>query len=324
LKKIIQAVMCKIYKTEDPLEREDLNHMLDAVVMKYLSIKVVEDDGMEQCGRYNRTIESFSPSDCKIFFEFKKKDLFRLFHLLQFPDTCRFDNRSSMSGEEVFLRGLYELVSGETKHNISRNVFGRDWSAQSRAFTYFVTHIYETFKHLLTDNLHWWYRNGFFESSADAIGKKMGIDAEDKNMIAHFIDCNCLETCRVGGGPAEDGCNSARWDPLVQRAYYNGWKHHNGLKHQTVDNAYGFTVDLYGPTSLRRNDLTLLRLSNINDRMAELQEGSEDQFMVFGDSAYKRRSHTTSYYAELEERLARWNRRMKRVRISIEWNYGTT
>jgi hypothetical protein len=43
-----------------------------------------------------------------------------------------------MSGEEVFLRGLYELVSGETKHNISRNVFGRDWSAQSRAFKYFI------------------------------------------------------------------------------------------------------------------------------------------------------------------------------------------
>ena len=85
LKKIIQAVVCRIYKTEDPLEREDLNHMLDAVVMKYLSIKVVEDDGLEKCSRYNRTIESFSPSDCKIFFEFKNKDLFRLFHLLQFP-----------------------------------------------------------------------------------------------------------------------------------------------------------------------------------------------------------------------------------------------
>jgi transposase-like protein len=94
--------------------------------------------------------------------------------------------------------------------------------------------------------------------------------------------------------------------------------------YQTVDNAYGFTVDLIGTTSLRRNDLTLLRLSNINDRMAELQEDSEDQVMTFGDSAYKRRSHTTSYYAELEERLARWNRRMKRVKKSIEWNNGTT
>jgi hypothetical protein len=58
--------------------------------------------------------------------------------------------------------------------------------------------------------------------------------------------------------------------------------------------------------------------------MAELQEHSQDQFMVFGDSAYKRRSHKTSYYAELDERLEIWNRQMKRVRISIEWNYGTT
>ncbi len=44
---------------------------------------------------------------------------------------------------------------------------------------------------------------------------------------------------------------------------------------------------MFGPTSLRRNDLTLLRLSNINDRQAELQRGSEDQYMTFGDSAYE-------------------------------------
>jgi hypothetical protein len=73
-----------------------------------------------------------------------------------------------------------------------------------------------------------------------------------------FIDCNCLETDRPGGGPREAGVNSARWDPLIQRAFYNGWKSMHGLKHQTVDNAFGFTVDMYGPTSLRRNDLALL------------------------------------------------------------------
>jgi hypothetical protein len=79
-------------------------------------------------------------------------------------------------------------------------------------------------------------------------------------------------------------------------AHYNGRKSLNGLKHQTVDNAYGFTVDMFGPTSLRRNDLTLLRLSNINDRQAKLQRGSEDQFMTFGDSAYKRRSYKRRRY----------------------------
>ena len=293
-------------------EKEDINLMLEALVARYLSITVTDDEGLEKCSRFNRTIDSFSASDCKIFFEFKKVDLWRLLPLLNFPEECILDNCSNMPGEEVFLRGLYELVSGETQHNISRNVFGRDWSAQSRAFKYFINHIYQNFKHLVNDNLQWWCRNGFFAASAEAIERKIGVD-DHRNMIAHFIDCNCLETSRVGGGPAEDGCNSVRWDPDIKRAYYNGWKHHNGLKHQTVDNAYGFTVDMHGPTSLRKNDLTLLRLSDINQRMADVQAGREDQYMTFGDSAYKRRSHITSYFAEYNELFARFNRRMKRV-----------
>ena len=59
-------------------------------------------------------------------------------------------------------------------------------------------------------------------------------------------------------------------------------------------------------------------------KTSELQHASEDQYMTFGDSAYKRRSHLTSYYADIDELIRRWNRRMKRVRIFIEWNYGTT
>ena len=36
--------------------------------------------------------------------------------------------------------------------------------------------------------------------------------------FALFIDRNCLETSRPGGGPAENGAN-ARWDPLLQQVY---------------------------------------------------------------------------------------------------------
>ena len=69
--------------------------------------------------------------------------------------------------------------------------------------------------HLVMDN-----RNGVFESSAEAKGQKMGIEDEYKNMIAHFIDCNCLETCRVGGGPAEDGCiTSFALHPLLKNVH---------------------------------------------------------------------------------------------------------
>ena len=30
------------------------------------------------------------------------------------------------------------------------------------------------------------------------------------NNISLFIDCNCLETSRIGGGPMDDGANSRR------------------------------------------------------------------------------------------------------------------
>ena len=49
----------------------------------------------------------------------------------------------------------------------------------------------------------------------------------------YFIDCKCSPTSVVGGGPAEDGVNAARWDVEVNRAFYNGWKSVHGLKHQT-------------------------------------------------------------------------------------------
>ena len=79
--------------------------------------------------RLRYSIDSFSSNDCYKFFKFKKDDLPRLLVGLQFPERCKLDGGSSMSGEEVLLRGLYELVSGEDQHNISRNVFGREQTA---------------------------------------------------------------------------------------------------------------------------------------------------------------------------------------------------
>ena len=196
-----------------------------------------------------------------------------------------------------------------------------------------MNHIYDNFHQLVTDNLAWWHRNGFFTKSAQAIYRKLvalGYNGLFAFVIAHFIDCNCLETNRVGGGPTEAGANSARWDGDIQRAFYNGWKSIHGLKHQTVDNAYGLTVHCCGPTSLRRNDLTLLRISRINDQMAELQQDDNDDFGVFGDSAYKKRSHMWTYVdtdespSDIREDCKKWNKTMKKVRISIEWNYGYT
>ena len=92
------------------------------------------------------------------------------------------------------------------------------------------------------------------ERAAVAIEEKIG-DRYGRQYIG-FIDCNCLETDRPGSGPSEAGAYSARWDSEVQR----GSKSIHGLKHQTVDNSLGFTIDIHGPCSLRRNDLRLPRI----------------------------------------------------------------
>ncbi|KAJ1399098.1 hypothetical protein B484DRAFT_484041 [Ochromonadaceae sp. CCMP2298] len=194
-----------------------------------------------------------------------------------------------MSGEEVLLRGLFELATGM---NQKIAVFGGVQSDQSREFTYFMNCIYDEHEHLVHDNLEWWFGTGFMAESADLISGKIGYETT----VCCFIDCNCLTTSVTGGG----------------------------LKHQTDDNAWGMTVDMYGPTSLRRYDTTLLGRSDINDRFARVQAGDEHQFQIFGDSAYKLKSHTRSYFKaqEMVHDWMLWNMAMKSVRISIEWNYG--
>jgi len=102
-----------------------------------------------------RNILSFSDSDCKTFFGINSQaDLYRLLKCLRLEkDRIVFSNRSVMSGEEVLLRGMYELTTGEFQSSVSLNVFGRELSQQSRAFSYFINHVYDNFCYLLLDNL---------------------------------------------------------------------------------------------------------------------------------------------------------------------------
>lgn len=52
----------------------------------------------------------------------------RIFSALRIDEVIRLENGSSMSGEDVMLRGIYELIYAETQHNVGKNVFGVDYS----------------------------------------------------------------------------------------------------------------------------------------------------------------------------------------------------
>ena len=302
------------YKREkDPVKRKQVKRKILLCINLSIGIQMDPYAPIDRPVRTNISLQNMTYMFSKEFLRFRKEDISDLYLLLQFPDKVRLENRSTMSGEEVFMRGLYELCTGAKKTLVSE-VFGRHPSDQCRAFNYFISHIYNNFHHLVTDNLQWWFDNGLMERSAAAIEEKLGARYADR--FAAFIDCNCLRTDRPGGGPQEDGPGAQRWNNDIQRAFYNGWKSIHGLKHQTVDNALGFTIDVFGPVPLRGNDMSLFRESNINQRMAEFGE-----YKIFGDSAYRggNHSHCSSYGQD-----AGFNSQMKSVRISIEWNYMIT
>jgi hypothetical protein len=173
--------------------------------VKYLSLILEDPEDYEEENKPSRKeviVDSYSYSTCKLFFQFKKPDLSHLIELFKFPEVVRFDNRGKMSGEEVFLRGLHELVSGENQERMCKTLFGRENTQQSRAFTWFIDHMYNNYKHLVTDSLPWWHRNGFTKSSADAIWDKMISNGyqptpEELQVImraGYFIDCKCSPT----------------------------------------------------------------------------------------------------------------------------------
>jgi hypothetical protein len=85
-----------------------------------------------------------------MYFKFKKADLYHIFELLNFNDKCKLYNKGSMKGEEVFLRGLFELCTGMNQQIICDTIMGREQCQQSFAFKYFIDHIYDNFRHLLS------------------------------------------------------------------------------------------------------------------------------------------------------------------------------
>ena len=66
------------------LENKNLKDILKAVVSKYLYLKVVGDEGMEQCERYDRAIESFSPYNRKIFLNSRQQTYQECFNCFDF------------------------------------------------------------------------------------------------------------------------------------------------------------------------------------------------------------------------------------------------
>lgn len=268
--------------------------------------------------RFNRTILYYESLQyrCESMFRFRGVDLRQVYELLEIPPVVTLPNGSKLGGEEVFLFSLNRLVFPSRVTDRSIEEFGRENTVWSRAFTWFIHHVYERHVHLLNNNLQWWVQH--FDSCARAIGDlltKHGIifPVGERNTIFGFIDDTLRRTCRPG---AEDN--------NVQRSFYNGWKKLHALKYQSVDLPNGMICDMTKAFSGRRSDLRTLAQSNINGRLRDVQLGNAVQFKAYGDSIFPILSHVRRKHKNNPNTPAQseQNRVMKKGRVTVEWDYG--
>lgn len=276
-----------------------------------------------------RTIESFNETDCWNLFRTRKEDLHRLFQVFQIPNQVFTEELSRFAGEELFLFSLHRYAHGTTLENDSTQLFGRDGTQWTRAFHWFNTHMIQRFAHLVNNNLEYWQPHfaEFAEVIRRKIESKTGVQfPAGEFRVFGFIDDKVIKICRPGAGPNEEGENAERNDNFMQMAFYNGWKKHHGIKYQSCELPNGLCMDLYGPVSFRHNDVALVGFSQINERLEAVQEGEENLYALYGDGIFQLqtcilRGHKGDVLTarQLEE-----NRVMKKVRISIEWDFGLT
>ena len=219
------------------------------------------------------------------------------------------------TAEEVLLVGLYRLSCPNTQGNpVYRDKFGMDQPTVSKCFSCFVSFVADKWGYLLKDNMEFW--KPYLPLFAEKIRQKLcHLGCEEYlvpgcfrvfGFLDNTLNPSCrLETpypyfysfyttllplCRPGGGPTQPGVDAPRHDPLLQRAFYNGWKKAHGLKWQTISLPNGMEFHAWGPMSLRSNDITSLARSRLEDQLEALfeQEIAEGQqfYVVYGDSAY--------------------------------------
>ena len=85
------------------------------------------------------------------------------------------------------------------------------------------------------------------------------------------MDCAALEVCRLGSGPVNPDDGARRpFAGIMQRAFYDGHHRMHDIKILTIYGPNGMTLAVYGPTSGREWDPTLLNWSNWDNYIRDL------------------------------------------------------
>jgi hypothetical protein len=290
---------------------------------------------VSNCYAGKRTINSFNSAEVPLKFRFRSHaQLNRLIVGFQFPPYLYDKAGHKLSAEEVLLVGLYRLHAPNNLADL-QEIFGMKLQRAGQCFHIFLNFMTKHWSYLLLDNMDFWLP--YLPHCAEAIRGKVAsawdchFPPANQNggfSVFGFIDNTMNACCRPASGPTRDEHGAPRHDREIQRAWYNGWKKLHGFKWQTVDLPNGMNFHVYGPVSVRHNDLYTLHHSDINGKLDRLQSRNTLKFKIYGDSAYFNlsldfvRSKHDPEDPAYNARLQLENRALSSVREVIEWDYG--
>jgi hypothetical protein len=342
---IIQALNEEYLDCSDSDDAEDIQEQIDTLNAFFID-KVFEkenDPEMQPVIRKSNFSIDDIVGDPREHWRFRTKDhLRRVLNCLQIPERCGpLSNGSYLNGEALFLFYLRRIsATKETLNSLSReHHFGEDYSVWSRGFNWMARWLQSRWGYKLYNNMDYWSSwLPMFSEKIRVLANKVSQGFPNLptplpvlNLLANnfspaaFIDCNGIHTSRVGSGPiVVNGENRRRHQAqLIQQAYYNGWCRAHGVKFESLDGPNGMTLNIYGPASIRHNDLFMVGRSGINDEMSRIQLGDPLQKVMYGDSIYVWMSHLRSRHGpgSTPLQLAE-DRAMSSAREAVEHNFG--
>jgi hypothetical protein len=216
-------------------------------------------------------------------------------------------NRTRMTIMEVVAVFLARMSTTAKWEHLAPNLGGRHWSAYKLVFGELLQLLYDFWFARLSDVRRYAHLMGAW---AALVLAKTGASPR----IVGFLDGTWVSVCK----PLCDA---------IQRELYNRYHRGHGLKYQALASPGGLILDLFGPVVGRLSDSTMLRLSELQEKLEELSNAANPPWTHVGyaDSAYaagphimrglKRNMLHTALMRELQTA-------MNAPRTSVEWGFG--
>jgi nuclease HARBI1 len=291
----------------------------------YLSFAVIEKPLRNV--NLHKTFMDFSETEIDILFRCKRDHLPSLLRAFQLNEPFyRAGNGSIFTAEELLMIGLARFsTTGSLFRTMSS--FEKDVTQLSRAVSLFRKHLVTKCGFLLFNNWNYWLP--LLSHFAGCIGLKLselsGENSFVNTTISCLYDCTVIAISRPSSTPLEPHLRGVRRNHNIQRAFYSGHKKHHGIKFLSVEGPNGLCLYLYGPKSFKDCDLGVLRDSELNQQLCDLQIAEAFQYCAYGDGIFPHRSHLRSinlYNPSPRDQLEMAT--MARIRVANEWSYAVT